>query len=147
EGQAFVYEPVVSRSQAQKKALGHVLSRFFENSPELLVMNLLNTEQIDAEDLQRIQKLIQQGLGEHIAGDPGNVVRQKLEIATGKLRRPDLGGWVDGLPGIQDGPQIPPDGFPGGTLIPHGPPVPPPPAAPDRVPESGLPVPPPPPEP
>jgi len=61
EGQAFVYEPVVSRSQAQKKALGHVLSRFFENSPELLVMNLLNTEQIDAEDLQRIQKLIQQG--------------------------------------------------------------------------------------
>ncbi len=61
EGQAFVYEPVVSRSQAQMKALGHVLSRFFENSPELLVMNLLNTEQIDAEDLQRIQKLIQQG--------------------------------------------------------------------------------------
>jgi hypothetical protein len=70
-------------------------------------------------------------LGEHIAGDPGNVVgdvvRQKLEIATGKLRRPDLGAWMDGLPGIQDGPQIPPDGFPRGTLIPHGPPVPPPP--------------------
>lgn len=65
-------------------------------------------------------------LGEHIAGDPGDVVRQKLEIATGKLRRPDLGGWVDGLPGIQDGPQIPPDGFPTGTLIPHGPPPPPP---------------------
>ncbi|HZC58995.1 MAG TPA: BlaI/MecI/CopY family transcriptional regulator [Chthoniobacterales bacterium] len=61
EGQAYVYQPVVSRSQAQRNALGHVLSRFFENSPELLVMNLINTEQIDAEDLERIQKLVQQG--------------------------------------------------------------------------------------
>jgi predicted transcriptional regulator len=61
EGQAYVYHPVINRSQAQKNALGHVLSRFFDNSPELLLMNLVNTEQIDAEDLERIQKLIRQG--------------------------------------------------------------------------------------
>jgi predicted transcriptional regulator len=61
EGQAYVYHPVINRSQAQKNALGHVLNRFFDNSPELLLMNLVNTEQIDAEDLERIQKLIQQG--------------------------------------------------------------------------------------
>lgn len=87
-------------------------------------------------------------LGEHIAGDPGNlvgdVIRQKLEIATGKLRRPDLGGWMDGGPPAI---QIPPDGFTQGTLIPHGPPVPPPLAAPERVPESGSQDLPPPPEP
>jgi predicted transcriptional regulator len=61
EGQAYVYHPVVDRTQAQKKALTHILSRFFNNSPELLVMNLLETEQMDPEDLERIQKLINQG--------------------------------------------------------------------------------------
>jgi len=61
EGQAFVYHPVVQRSQAQKSALGNLLSRFFDNSPELLVMNLLRTEKIDAEDLERIQRLIVEG--------------------------------------------------------------------------------------
>jgi predicted transcriptional regulator len=61
EGQAFVYRPVVQRSQAQKSALGNLLSRFFDNSPELLVMNLLRTEKIDAEDLERIQRLILEG--------------------------------------------------------------------------------------
>ena len=61
EGQAYVYHPVVNRSQAQKKALKHILSRFFNNSPELLVMNLLQTEQLDPEDLERIQRLINQG--------------------------------------------------------------------------------------
>ena len=61
EGQAFVYRPVVQRSQAQKSALGNLLSRFFDNSPELLVLNLLRTEKIDAEDLDRIQRLILEG--------------------------------------------------------------------------------------
>jgi predicted transcriptional regulator len=61
EGQAFVYRPVVQRSQAQKSALGNLLSRFFDNSPELLVMNLLRTEKIDAEDLERLQRLILEG--------------------------------------------------------------------------------------
>jgi predicted transcriptional regulator len=61
EGQAYVYHPVVNRSQAQKKAVKHILSRFFNNSPELLVMNLLETDQIDPEDLERIQRLINQG--------------------------------------------------------------------------------------
>jgi predicted transcriptional regulator len=61
EGQAFVYHPIIDRNQARKKVLKHVLNRFFNDSPELLVMKLLESEQIDAEDLQRIQRLINQG--------------------------------------------------------------------------------------
>jgi predicted transcriptional regulator len=60
EGQAFVYHPTVDRGQAQNKAIKHVLSRFFDNSAEMLVMNLLETEQLDSEDLRRIQSLMQQ---------------------------------------------------------------------------------------
>ena len=61
EGQAFVYHPIIDRNQARKKVLKHVLNRFFNDSPELLVMKLLESEEIDAEDLQRIQRLINQG--------------------------------------------------------------------------------------
>jgi predicted transcriptional regulator len=61
EGQAFVYHPIIDRNQARKKVLKHVLNRFFNDSPELLVMKLLESEEIDTEDLQRIQRLINQG--------------------------------------------------------------------------------------
>jgi predicted transcriptional regulator len=61
EGQAYVYDPIIDRNQARKKALKHVLNRFFNDSPELLVMGLVESEQIDSEDLQRIQRLIDQG--------------------------------------------------------------------------------------
>jgi predicted transcriptional regulator len=61
EGQAYVYDAIIDRNQARKKVLKHVLNRFFNDSPELLVMGLVEAEQIDAEDLQRIQRLINQG--------------------------------------------------------------------------------------
>jgi predicted transcriptional regulator len=61
EGQAYVYDPIIDRDQARKKVLKHVLNRFFNDSPELLVMGLVEAEQIDVEDLQRIQRLINEG--------------------------------------------------------------------------------------
>jgi predicted transcriptional regulator len=60
EGQAYVYDAIIDRNQARKKVLKHVLNRFFNDSPELLVMGLVEAEQIDSEDLQRIQRLINQ---------------------------------------------------------------------------------------
>jgi BlaI family transcriptional regulator, penicillinase repressor len=61
QGQAYVYDPIIDRNQARKKVLKHVLNRFFNDSPELLVMGLVEADQIDAEDLERIQRLINQG--------------------------------------------------------------------------------------
>jgi predicted transcriptional regulator len=61
EGQAYVYRPIIDQTQARKKVLKHVLNRFFNDSPELLVMGLVESEQIDAEDLRRIQRLLNQG--------------------------------------------------------------------------------------
>jgi predicted transcriptional regulator len=59
-GRAFVYTPVVDRSQARRKALKHILLRFFNNSPELLVLNILKEESIDPGELDRIKKKIQE---------------------------------------------------------------------------------------
>jgi predicted transcriptional regulator len=58
-GRAFVYEPVVDRGQASRSALRYLLSRFFRNSPELLVLNILEDEQIDPRELERLKSLIE----------------------------------------------------------------------------------------
>ena len=58
EGRAFVYSPVVGREEASRNAVRHLISRFFRNSPELLVLNVLKDEELGPEDLRRIRELI-----------------------------------------------------------------------------------------
>ena len=58
EGRAFVYESLVDRTQARQSAVRYVLSRFFDNSPELLVLNLLQSDDVDDNELQRLKKMI-----------------------------------------------------------------------------------------
>lgn len=58
EGRAFVYHPVVERGEASRKALRNVIKRFFNDSPELLILNVLEDEAIDEKELERLKKLI-----------------------------------------------------------------------------------------
>lgn len=58
DARAFVYQPVVGRDEAGRSAVRYLVSRFFRNSPELLVLNLLEDEQLDEQELQRIRHLI-----------------------------------------------------------------------------------------
>ena len=46
-GRAFIYRPVVDQKQARRKALRHLVARLFDNSPSLLVLNVLEDKQID----------------------------------------------------------------------------------------------------
>ena len=57
-GRAFTYSPVVSRGQARRGALTQVLSRFFNGSRELLVLDLLGHEEVDAAQLERVKALL-----------------------------------------------------------------------------------------
>jgi len=57
-GRAFVYHPVVNRKQASQNAVQYVLSRFFDNSPELLLLNVLENENIDPLELERLKTLV-----------------------------------------------------------------------------------------
>ena len=59
QGRAFVYEAVIGRGEASRGAIRYVLSRFFGNSPELLVLNMLEDEQIDSRELERLKGLIE----------------------------------------------------------------------------------------
>ena len=58
QGRAYVYRPVVDRRQARRSALRRLMGEFFEGSPELLVLNLLEADDIDASELDRIKKMI-----------------------------------------------------------------------------------------
>ena len=59
EGRAFVYQPVVDQKQARRRALSHLVSRLFNNSPSLLVLNVLEDEQIDRSELAEVKKMIE----------------------------------------------------------------------------------------
>ena len=46
DARAFVYQAVVGRNEAGRNAVRYLVSRFFRNSPELLVLNLLEDEEL-----------------------------------------------------------------------------------------------------
>ncbi len=57
-GRAFIYRPVVDQKQARRKALRHLVARLFDNSPSLLVLNVLEDKQIDPREIERLRKLL-----------------------------------------------------------------------------------------
>jgi predicted transcriptional regulator len=60
EGRAFLYEPAVNRDEASTGAMRQLLAKFFNNSPELLVANLLSDEALSRKEIDRLKKLIAQ---------------------------------------------------------------------------------------
>jgi predicted transcriptional regulator len=60
EGRAFVYRPVVSREQASRNDVRNLLRRFFGNSAEALVLNLLEDEELGEDEVKRIQRLLKE---------------------------------------------------------------------------------------
>jgi BlaI family transcriptional regulator, penicillinase repressor len=58
EGRAYRYRPAVSRERATGNALSDLVKRMFGGSSEALLMAMVDTQQISAEELARVaQKL------------------------------------------------------------------------------------------
>jgi BlaI family transcriptional regulator, penicillinase repressor len=57
-GRAFIYRPLINQKQARRKALTHLVSRLFNNSPSLLVLNVLEDEHIDPNELETLKRLM-----------------------------------------------------------------------------------------
>jgi predicted transcriptional regulator len=58
-GKAYVYRPSVSRTKAQRAAVGGLLKRLFGGSAEDLVLRLLEDERITPEQLEEIRQATQ----------------------------------------------------------------------------------------
>jgi predicted transcriptional regulator len=59
-GRAFIFRPRVDERQARRRAVRHLMTRLFNGSPSLLVLNVLEDEQIDSDELARLKKLIEE---------------------------------------------------------------------------------------
>lgn len=58
EGRAFIYSPCVAEQEAGRSEVRNMLSRFFGNSREQLLLSLLGDEEISTEELQRLKEAI-----------------------------------------------------------------------------------------
>jgi len=63
EGRAFVYSPLQSRETASKSAVRDLLDRTFDGSVENLLMNLVNTRQLDAAQLAKLAQRVAEAEG------------------------------------------------------------------------------------
>jgi BlaI family transcriptional regulator, penicillinase repressor len=61
DGRAHLYTPSVERQDATRSEIRHLVQRFFKNSHELLVLNILEDKNIDAEELKRLRKMLEGG--------------------------------------------------------------------------------------
>lgn len=59
DGRAHVYEPLIAQQEARKSEIRHLVSRFFENSHEQLVLNILEERGIEPEELKRLRRMLE----------------------------------------------------------------------------------------
>ncbi len=58
DGRAHIYLPLLNQKEATQTEIRHLLSRFFQDSRELLVLNILEDDGIDAEELERLRQML-----------------------------------------------------------------------------------------
>ncbi|HEY6969706.1 MAG TPA: BlaI/MecI/CopY family transcriptional regulator [Candidatus Angelobacter sp.] len=58
DGRAHIYMALVGQKEATRFEVRNLLSRFFKNSHELLVLNILEDKEIDAGELRRLGELL-----------------------------------------------------------------------------------------
>jgi predicted transcriptional regulator len=63
DGRAHVYMPMVGQHEATRFEIRHLVSRFFRNSHEQLVMNILEDKSINGEEVQRLRELLERSKG------------------------------------------------------------------------------------
>ena len=61
DGRAHIYSPVVGQNEARRSEIRHLVSRFFENSQEQLVLNLLEDHGVGSEEIGRLRAMLDRG--------------------------------------------------------------------------------------
>jgi BlaI family transcriptional regulator, penicillinase repressor len=61
DGRAHVYMALVGREEARRSEVRNLVGRFFQNSHELLMLNLLEEKGVDGDELKRVRALLREG--------------------------------------------------------------------------------------
>jgi len=62
DGRAHIFMPVVRQQEATRTEIRHLVGRFFRNSHEDLVLNILEDHGIQPEELDRLRKMLDRGV-------------------------------------------------------------------------------------
>jgi predicted transcriptional regulator len=60
DGRAHVYTPLVGQKEATRSEIRHLVGRFFKNSHEQFVLNLLEDEGFEPEEIGRLREMLTQ---------------------------------------------------------------------------------------
>jgi predicted transcriptional regulator len=58
DGRAHVYTPVIGQKEATKTEIRHLVNRFFKDSHELLLLNVLEDRGIEPEEISRLRQML-----------------------------------------------------------------------------------------
>jgi predicted transcriptional regulator len=61
DGRAYVYKPILERKDATRSEIRHLVSRFFGDSHDDLVLNILEDRGLEAGELAQLKKILQRG--------------------------------------------------------------------------------------
>ena len=59
DGRAHVYEPLIGRQEATRSEIRHLVGRFFRDSHEALVLNILEDNELEAAELKRLREMLE----------------------------------------------------------------------------------------
>lgn len=59
DGRAHVYEPLVGKQEATRSEIRHLVGRFFRDSHEALVLNILEDDVIEDRELKRLREMLE----------------------------------------------------------------------------------------
>lgn len=59
DGRAHMYKPKVARDEASRSEIRHLVGRFFKNSHEQLVLNILEDRGMEAAELDRLREMLE----------------------------------------------------------------------------------------
>ena len=58
DGRAHVYQPLVGQQEASRSEIRHLVNRFFRNSHEALLLNILRDDEINDQELKRLREML-----------------------------------------------------------------------------------------
>jgi BlaI family penicillinase repressor len=79
DGRAHVYAPLVGRQEATRSEIRHLVGRFFKNSHEQLVLNILEERGIDAEELGRLREILDRSESDQSENDRSQKERSETK--------------------------------------------------------------------
>jgi predicted transcriptional regulator len=71
DGRAHVFQPLVDQQEASRSEIRHLVNRFFRNSHQALLLNILRDDEINDRELKRLREML------GVYSDVGNKDGQK----------------------------------------------------------------------